>query len=168
MAASAGHIELEARIEGIRLELNTMTATRGDLEARLREGQHQLERRGDELESKVEHLRSELEDLYQARNNLEGSFKDTQQTLARSVDALRDAAVKDLESVRQDIDQVAGHVQRQEQRLDQRLCERFDQRFSAMRVEVAKETHTAEEAREQAAQAADAIRREASPLRTDM
>lgn len=168
MTASTAKIELETRLEGLRMELSAATSQRGDLEARLREGQQQLERRGDELESRLEGLRSEVEGQYMARSSLEARWKEAQQAVSRRIDALQAAAVKDVEGARQDIEEVASHVQRQEQRLDQRLDQRLEQRFVALKAEVTKEMRSADVLRDEAQTSAEALRRELHQHRSDL
>lgn len=89
-----------------------------------------------EVEARLDALRVEFTGLTSFRADIESRFREGQQALSRRVDALQVAAVKDVEGVKHEVEELVQSV------------ERLDHRSSSWRAEVSKEIRQASAARE--------------------
>lgn len=121
---SAGQrIDLEARLEALRVEIAS-APRQADLE--LRQNLQLLARRAEEYEARLE---GRLESL---RSELQVVMPEKLQVVSGRVDALQQAATKDIEAAQQGLEDLMHLVQR------------LDQCFGAFRAEVAKELDAAQ------------------------
>lgn len=135
--AAAARIELEARIEGLRVELSTVASTKLNFEGQLREHLQVIARRLEDTEVKVEGLRAEAAVASTVRGErMDSRMAELQQAFTRKVDLLHSGFGKDMEATRQELSALSQMVQRQEQRQ------------VSLRQEVAKELRSAVAARE--------------------
>ncbi|CAJ1429816.1 unnamed protein product, partial [Effrenium voratum] len=108
---AATRIDLESRIERLKVEIATSLKSKPDAESHLREVQSFLTRRLDDVEFACENLRSELSTATATRiENLEARSQEALQSLSRRFDALQVAAAEDVESARLDIKKLSSSL----------------------------------------------------------
>eukprot|EP00434_Breviolum_minutum_P007491 symbB.v1.2.006610.t1/scaffold390.1/size254036/6 len=112
---AATRIDLEARIERLKVEMATMGKTKPEVESRLREMEQALGRRLKEMELISDNLRSEVHTATSARvENLEVRSQESQQSLARRFEALQVAVGEDVESTRLELKKLCSALVRLE------------------------------------------------------
>eukprot|EP00931_Biecheleriopsis_adriatica_P118880 TRINITY_DN9418_c0_g1_i2.p1 TRINITY_DN9418_c0_g1~~TRINITY_DN9418_c0_g1_i2.p1 ORF type:complete len:709 (-),score=162.40 TRINITY_DN9418_c0_g1_i2:29-2113(-) len=162
---AAGRIELETRLEGLRVEITSAGRMKTEHDSRLRDLQQSLTRRLEDAEERMEILRSELSSASSARvDQLDTRSKESQNALSRRIDALQAAATEDVETVKQDVANIA------------KLTHRLDERQSALREEISTEVRSAisssatsrDSWRNESLAATDSLRREVIQQMTDM
>jgi len=112
---AATRIDLEARIERLKVEMATVGKTKPEVESRLREMEQALGRRLKEMELISDNLRSEVHTATSARvENLEVRSQESQQSLARRFEALQVAVGEDVESTRLELKKLCSALVRLE------------------------------------------------------
>ena len=112
---AATRIDLEARIERLKVEMSTMGKTKPEVESRLRDMEQTLARRLKDVELVCDNLRSEVHTATSARvENLEVRAQESQQSLSRRFEALQVAVGEDVESTRLELKKLSSALFRLE------------------------------------------------------
>eukprot|EP00438_Fugacium_kawagutii_P030747 Skav217079 [mRNA] locus=scaffold1308:90786:91691:- [translate_table: standard] len=112
---AATRIDLETRIERLKVEMSTVGKTKPEMESRLRDMEQTLARRLQDLELVCDNMRSEVLTAASARvENLEVRAQESQQSLSRRFEALQNAVQEDAESTRLELKKLSSAFNRLE------------------------------------------------------
>lgn len=130
MAMASARIEMDARMEALRVELTGIASARSDLESRLRDGQLALARRLDALQGgmakDMESTRKEVDEITQLIERMDQRFGSWRSEVAREMRTslsqrevtVREETATHVEGVRRDVQQVGLKWAEVEKRLE--------------------------------------------------
>ncbi|CAK9104437.1 Uncharacterized protein SCF082_LOCUS48741 [Durusdinium trenchii] len=125
-------IDLESRIERLKVDLATLGKMKSETENRFHHMEQDFATRLGDLESFCDNLRSEVFSATNARvETLDARSSEAQQSLSRRFDALQVGVHEDVESTRLDLKKLSAHVKR------------LEDQHSSIREEVASEVRCA-------------------------
>lgn len=164
--AAAARIDIEARLESLRVEMAASAGSKIELDGRLRETQQVLLKRlEDVLDNRLQSVRTELSLATSSRcDQLDTRVKDGHQALTRRLDALQAAATQDVEAARHELAALA------------QITQRLEHKQVALRTEVTQELRSAfaavssreTSARDEHQAATESFRREVSHQLSEM